>query len=163
MRFPLHITTDSIKHQWRNALRGNRRFPMVLMLEPLYTCNLACIGCAVERHTGRLEDRSHLRKCFEAVERSEAPIVSICGGEPTIYPELEGLIQGIIERRRHIFLCTNALLLDTKVFGKIAPHKRLTLNIHLDGMRRTHDLVCDREGVFDKAVAMIQEGKRLGY
>jgi hopanoid biosynthesis associated radical SAM protein HpnH len=163
MRFPLHITTDSIKHQLRNALRGNRRFPMVLMLEPLYTCNLACIGCATERHTGRLEDRSPLGKCFEAVERSGAPIVSICGGEPTIYPELGELVQGIIERRRHIFLCTNALLLDSKVFGKIAPHKRLTLNVHLDGMRHTHDLVCDREGVFDKAVAMIQEGKRLGY
>jgi hopanoid biosynthesis associated radical SAM protein HpnH len=163
MRFPLHITTDSIKHQVRNALKGNRRFPLVLMLEPLYACNLACLGCALERHTGEIEDRLPLGKCFGALEESGAPVVSICGGEPTIYPELKELVEGIIRRKRHIYLCTNALLLDTRVYGKIPPHKRLTLNIHLDGMRRTHDLVCDRQGVFDKAIAMIKEGKRLGY
>ena len=163
MRFPIHITIDSIRHQIGNALRGNERFPMVLMLEPLYTCNLACIGCATERHTGKLEERSPLQKCFQAVDQSGAPIVSICGGEPTIYPELKELIEGIIARKRHIYLCTNALLLDTKVYGRIRPHKRLTINVHLDGMRKTHDLVCDRNGVFDKAIAMIKEGKRLGY
>jgi len=163
MRFPLHITTDSIKHQVRNALKGNRRFPLVLMLEPLYTCNLACLGCALERHTGEIEDRLPLVKCFEALEKSGAPVVSICGGEPTIYPELKELVEGIIQKKRHIYLCTNALLLDSRVYGKIPPHKRLTLNIHLDGMRRTHDEVCDRLGVFDKAIAMVKEGKRLGY
>jgi hopanoid biosynthesis associated radical SAM protein HpnH len=163
MRFPLHITTDSIRHQLRNAFKGNRRFPLVLMLEPLYTCNLACLGCAPERHTGEIEDRLPLEKCFEALEKSEAPVVSICGGEPTIYPELKELVEGIIRRKRHIYLCTNALLLDSRVYGKIPPHKRLTLNIHLDGMRRTHDEVCARQGVFDKAIAMIKEGKRLGY
>jgi hopanoid biosynthesis associated radical SAM protein HpnH len=163
MRFPIHITIDSIRHQIGNALRGNERFPMVLMLEPLYTCNLACIGCATERHTGKLEERSPLQKCFQAVDQSGAPIVSICGGEPTIYPELKELIEGIIARKRHIYLCTNALLLDTKVYGRIRPHKRLTINVHLDGMRKTHDRVCDRNGVFDKAIAMIKEGKRLGY
>jgi hopanoid biosynthesis associated radical SAM protein HpnH len=133
------------------------------MLEPLYTCNLACLGCALERHTGEIEDRLPLEKCFEALEKSGAPVVSICGGEPTIYPELKELVEGIIKRKRHIYLCTNALLLDTRVYGKISPHKRLTLNIHLDGMRRTHDEVCDRQGVFDKAIAMIREGKRQGY
>ena len=121
MRFPIHITIDSIRHQIGNALRGNERFPMVLMLEPLYTCNLACIGCATERHTGKLEERSPLQKCFQAVDQSGAPIVSICGGEPTIYPELKELIEGIIARKRHIYLCTNALLLDTKVYGRIRP------------------------------------------
>jgi hopanoid biosynthesis associated radical SAM protein HpnH len=158
MRFPLHITTDSIKHQVRNALKGNRRFPLVLMLEPLYACNLACLGCALERHTGEIEDRLPLGKCFEALEESGAPVVSICGGEPTIYPELKELVEGIIRRKRHIYLCTNALLLDTRVYGKIPPHMWLTLNIHLDGMRRTDDQVCDRQGVFDKAIAMIKEG-----
>jgi len=82
------MMTDTIRNQVRNGIRGNKRFPFVLMLEPLYTCNLACIGCAVERHTGKLKDRLPLEKCIEAVEVSEAPIVSICGGEPTIYPEL---------------------------------------------------------------------------
>ncbi|HET6267516.1 MAG TPA: adenosyl-hopene transferase HpnH [Acidobacteriota bacterium] len=163
MRFPLHITVDSIRHQMRNRMRGNKRFPMVLMLEPLYTCNLACLGCSIERHTGKLEDRMPLERCFQAVTDSGTPIVSICGGEPTIYPELPQLIEGIIARKRHIYLCTNALLLDTKVYGVIPPNKRLTINVHLDGLRETHDHVCDRAGVFEKAIAMIQEGKKRGY
>ena len=163
MRFPIHITTDMIQHQFRNAVRGNRRYPFVLMLEPLYTCNLACIGCATERHTGRIQDRLPLEDCLEAVETSEAPVVSICGGEPTIYPELPQLVAGIIERKRHIYLCTNALLLDRKVYGVIPPNKRLMINVHLDGMRETHDRVCDAEGTFDRAIEMIREGKKLGH
>jgi hopanoid biosynthesis associated radical SAM protein HpnH len=163
MRFPIHITTDMVTHQVRQALQGNRRYPFVLMLEPLYTCNLACLGCATERHTGKLADRLPLERCLEAVDQSGAPAVSICGGEPTVYPELPQLVAGIIERRRHIYLCTNALLLDEKVFGVIPPQKRLTINVHLDGMRKTHDRVCARNGVFDQAVAMIREAKRLGF
>jgi hopanoid biosynthesis associated radical SAM protein HpnH len=163
MRFPIHITTDMIKHQVKQAFQGKKRYPFVLMLEPLYTCNLACIGCSVERHTGKLKDRLPVEDCLKAVDDSGAPVVSICGGEPTVYPELKELIDGIIARKCHIYLCTNALLLDSKLFGKIDPHKRLTINVHLDGMRETHDYVCDREGVFDKAVEMIREGKKLGY
>jgi hopanoid biosynthesis associated radical SAM protein HpnH len=163
MRFPLHITTDNIRHQIRYALKGQKRIPMVLMLEPLYTCNLACLGCALERHTGKLEDRLPVEKCLKAADDCGTPVVSICGGEPTIYPELKTLVDGLIARKRHIYLCTNALLVDKKVFGLISPNKRLTLNIHLDGLRKTHDLVCDRKGVFDHAVQMIREGKQLGY
>jgi hopanoid biosynthesis associated radical SAM protein HpnH len=163
MRFPLHITVDNLVHQAKNALRGNRRYPFVLMLEPLYTCNLACLGCATERHTGKLKDRLPLESCFGAADACGAPGVSICGGEPTLYPELKPLIEGLIARRRHIYLCTNALQLQQKVFGVIAPHRRLTINVHLDGMRATHDHVCARDGVFDKAIEMIQEAKRRGY
>ena len=163
MRFPVHMMTDTIQLQVRNAIRGNKRYPFVLMLEPLYTCNLACLGCAIERHTGKLKDRLPLEKCLEAVDVSQAPIVSICGGEPTIYPELAQLVDGIIERKRQIILCTNGLLLDENLYGKIAPNKRLTINVHLDGMKETHDYVCDREGVFDKAIAMIKEGVKLGH
>ena len=152
-----------IKHQVRHAAKGNQRYPFVLMLEPLYTCNLACLGCSTERYTGKLEDRLPLETCLQAVDESGAPGVSLCGGEPTIYPELPGLVQGIIDRKRHIYLCTNALLLDKKVFDVIPPHKRLTINIHLDGMRETHDHVCDRKGVFDKAVEMLREAKQRGY
>jgi hopanoid biosynthesis associated radical SAM protein HpnH len=163
MRFPIHITTDMIQHQFRNALRGNRRYPFVLMLEPLYTCNLACIGCATERHTGKIQDRLPLSTCLDAVDISGAPVVSICGGEPTIYPELPELVAGLIEKKRHIYLCTNALLLDRKVFGRIPPHKRLMINVHLDGMRETHDRVCAAEGTFDRAIEMIKQGRRLGH
>ena len=163
MRFPLHITTDMIAHQVRQGLKGHKRYPFVLMLEPLYTCNLACLGCSLERHTGKLEDRLTLEQCLKAVDQSGAPAVSICGGEPTIYPELKELMGEIIVRKRHIYLCTNALLLDRTVYGRIAPQARITINVHLDGMKKTHDHVCARDGVFDKALEMIKEGKRLGY
>src|SRR2546425_9673297 len=87
MRFPLHLTTGTVKLQVKNALRGRARYPFVLMLEPLYTCNLACLGCAIERHTGKLKDRLPVQTCLEAVEQSRAPVVSICGGEPTLRSE----------------------------------------------------------------------------
>ncbi len=133
------------------------------MLEPLYTCNLACLGCSVERHTGKLKDRMSLETCFKAVEDCGAPIVNICGGEPTLYPELKELIEGLIARDRYIIMCTNALKLDTKVFGVVPPSDHLFLMIHLDGMRQTHDYVCNREGVFDKAVEMIKKAREMGY
>jgi len=163
MRFPFHITSDMVGYQIRQALRGQTRYPFVLMLEPLYTCNLACIGCSTERHTGKLADRLPLETCLRAVDDCGAPTVSICGGEPTLYPELRELVAAIISRKRHIYLCTNGLVLDSKVFGRVPPHKRLTINVHLDGMRATHDQVCAREGVFDTAIDMIREAKRLGY
>jgi hopanoid biosynthesis associated radical SAM protein HpnH len=163
MRFPLHITTDMVSHQFKQWVAGRSRYPLVLMLEPLYTCNLACIGCSTERHTGKLADRLPLEICMRAVDECQAPMVSICGGEPTLYPELPELVQAIIDRQRHIYLCTNALLLQDKVFGKIAPNERLTINVHLDGMQATHDAVCARDGVFERAIAMIREAKRLRY
>src|SRR5262245_11415547 len=163
MRYPIHITADMITHQLKQALRGQRRYPFVLMLEPLYTCNLACIGCALERHTGKLNDRLPVETCLKAVEACGAPAVSVCGGEPTLYPELPALIDGLVARKRHVYLCTNGLLPARKVFGLIPPRRRLTLNVHLDGLRETHDRVCARHGVFDQAIAMIREGKRLGY
>lgn len=163
MRFPLHLQTDQVKLQMKNALRGNERFPFVLMLEPLWTCNLACLGCSVERHTGRLDERVPLEDAIEAAEVCEAPIVSICGGEPTVYPELPELVDALIERKRHIYLCTNALLMEKRVFGKIEPDKRLSINVHLDGLKETHDYVTDREGVFEKAIHGIKESKKRGF
>ena len=163
MRFPFHLTADMVAYQVRQALAGRTRYPFVLMLEPLYTCNLACIGCSIERHTGKLADRLPVEACLKAVDDCGAPSVSICGGEPTLYPELKQLIDAVIARKRHIYLCTNGLVLDTKVFDKIPPNKRLTINVHLDGLRKTHDEVCDREGVFDKAIQMIREAKQRGY
>ncbi|MEM7354180.1 MAG: adenosyl-hopene transferase HpnH [Acidobacteriota bacterium] len=163
MRMPLHIATDMIKYQLKQSFKGNKRYPFVMMLEPLYTCNLACLGCAVERHTGKLKDRLPVDVCLAALDACGAPAVSICGGEPTVYPELPELVEKIIARKKHIYLCTNALLLDKKVFDRIEPHKRLTINVHLDGMRETHDYVCAREGVFDKAIEMVQASKQRGY
>ena len=162
MRFPAHITTDMLKWQAKNWLHGVKRYPFVLMLEPLHTCNLACLGCSPERYNGDLKDRLSLDECFQAVDESGAPVVSICGGEPTIYPEITELIDGIIARKRHIYLCTNGILLD-RFFKKAKPQDRLSINVHLDGMAKTHDFVVDRPGVFDKAIEMIKLGKSLGY
>jgi hopanoid biosynthesis associated radical SAM protein HpnH len=163
MRFPIGFTYAQFKHRRKMGKAKRERYPTVLMLEPLYTCNLACIGCSVERYSGKLQDRMPVEQCFKAAEDCGAPIVNICGGEPTLYPELKELVEGLIERDKHIILCTNALKLDTKVFSVIKPSSRLFLMIHLDGMRETHDFVCNREGVFDKAVEMIKQGKALGY
>jgi len=163
MRFPIGFTMAQARHRAKMTRLGQKRYPTVLMLEPLYTCNLACIGCSVERHTGRLKDRMPLEQCFRAVEDCGAPIINLCGGEPTLYPELPPLVQGLIDREKYIICCTNALKLDTKVFGVIPPHPQFFLMIHLDGMRETHDYVCNRPGVFDRAVEMIKEAKKRGY
>jgi hopanoid biosynthesis associated radical SAM protein HpnH len=163
MRYPLGFTLAQAGHRRKMNKAKRTRYPSVLMLEPLYTCNLACIGCSVERYSGKLADRMSLEQCFKAVDDCGAPIVNVCGGEPTLYPELKGLIEGLIERDKHILMCTNALRLEDKVFGVIPPTTRLFLMVHLDGLRETHDYVCNRKGVFDKAIAMIKKGKDLGY
>ena len=163
MRFPIGFMMAQNKHRAKMEKAGQTRYPTVLMLEPLYTCNLACIGCSIERHTGKLSDRMPLETCFKAVEDCGAPIVNICGGEPTLYPELKELIEGLIAREKYIIFCTNALKLDTKVYGVIPPSDHLFLMIHLDGMQETHDYICNRKGVFDKAIEMIKKGKELGY
>lgn len=163
MRFPLDFALSNAKHMVQQRGKGRKRYPTVLMLEPLYTCNLACIGCSVERHTGKIKDRLSVETCLEAARISEVPTVAVCGGEPTLYPELPELLSGLMDMGRYIILCTNALVLDKKVFDVIPPHKQLFINIHLDGLRETHDFVCNRNGVFDNAVAMIKESKRRGY
>jgi MoaA/NifB/PqqE/SkfB family radical SAM enzyme len=114
-----------IRWQFRNWRRGNTRYPYVLMLEPLHTCNLACLGCSPERYNGDLKDRLPLQDCLQAVDECGAPVVSICGGEPTIYPELPELVEAVVARKRHIYLCTNGLLLE-RFFKKGRPHKRLS-------------------------------------
>lgn len=151
-----------LRWQVKNWLKGKERYPLVLMLEPLHTCNLACLGCSPERYNGELKDRLPLKDCLDAIDECGAPVVSICGGEPTIYPELSELIAGAVARRRHVYLCTNGLLLG-RFYERNRPHDRLSINVHLDGMAKTHDYVVDRPGVFDKAVEMIKLGKSLGY
>jgi hopanoid biosynthesis associated radical SAM protein HpnH len=163
MRFPISFSMAQARYMAKMKQQGRKRFPTVCMLEPLYTCNLACIGCSIERHTGKLKDRLSVDDCLKAVDDAGTPIVALCGGEPTLYPELPELVQKLIDRGIYIILCTNALLLDQKIFGVIPPSKQLFINVHLDGMRETHDFVCDRKGVFDKAIEMIQESKKRGY
>lgn len=163
MRFPIGFTIAQFRHRTRMLRSGQRRFPTVLMLEPLYTCNLQCMGCAVERHTGKLADRLSVAQCLAASDACGAPIVNICGGEPTLYPELPELVDALIQRKRYVICCTNALRLADRLYPNIPPNPRLHLMIHLDGLRETHDMVCRRSGVFDTAIAAIRDAKRRGY
>lgn len=163
MRYPLGFTMAQARHRSRMERAGRHRYPTVLMLEPLYTCNLACLGCSTERHTGKLRDRMTPQQCFDAAEACGAPIVNICGGEPTLYPELAELCEGLIDRGHYLIMCTNALLLEEKLFGVVPPSDKLFLMVHLDGMKATHDMITRREGVFDAALEAIRKGRELGY
>jgi len=147
----------------KQRLRGRKRYPLVLMLEPLFRCNLACAGC------GKIQYPAHILKrqltpeeCFRAVEECGAPMVSIPGGEPLLHPEIDSIVAGLIARRKYIYLCTNALLLREKI-SLFRPSKYLTFSVHLDGQREHHDLSVCREGGYDLALQGVREAVQRGF
>lgn len=140
-----------------------KRFPLVLMLEPLHACNLTCTGCGrIREYESTIGERVPLEECFRASDECGAPIVSICGGEPLMYPQIGELAAGILERRRHVYLCTNGMFI-AKRLGEFKPHKQFFFNVHLDGLRETHDRCVEREGVFDEAIEGIRAAKAAGF
>jgi hopanoid biosynthesis associated radical SAM protein HpnH len=146
-----------------NTLRGRKRYPFVLMLEPTHLCNLACEGCGKIREFEKtIRDMLPLETCLQAVEECGAPIVSICGGEPTIYPHLDGLVQELLRRKKFIYLCTNAMKLD-RFLEKWRPSDYLTINISMDGLETTHDLVRSRRGLYQIDIRMIKLAKAKGF
>jgi len=151
------------KYLVTQRLMGRKRFPLVLMLEPLFRCNLACSGCGKIQHPPEIL-KMHLspEECFAAVEECGAPVVSIPGGEPLLHPQISEIVQGLIERRKFIYLCTNGLLLERSL-DKFQPSPYLNFSVHLDGLREHHDRCVDREGVFDKAVQAIRAAKARGF
>jgi hopanoid biosynthesis associated radical SAM protein HpnH len=163
MRFPLSLTRSMTAYLLKKRLAGQQRFPLVLMLEPLFACNLRCSGCGrVREYADCASDTLSMDECLAAVDECEAPVVSVCGGEPLIYPGIEELIERIIARRKHAYLCTNGLLLEKKLPG-LRRSGRLFINVHLDGMEATHDRLVEREGVFQQAVAGIKAARRAGF
>ena len=163
MRMRLKLMTDLARYMTRQKRAGNTYFPIVLMLEPLHACNLACVGCGrIVEYKDTIRDQMPLEEALGAAEEAGAPIVSICGGEPLIYKHIVPLTKGLIERRRHTMICTNALLLERFV-KQVPPSPYLSFNVHIDGMRETHDRVVDRDGVFDTCVRMIKMLKEKGY
>jgi hopanoid biosynthesis associated radical SAM protein HpnH len=163
MRMRFKLMTDLARYMSRQKRAGHKYFPIVLMLEPLHACNLACIGCGrIVEYKDTIRDQMPLEEALGAAEEADAPIVSICGGEPLIYKHIVPLTQGLIERKRHTMICTNALLLERFV-KQVPPSPYLSFNVHLDGMRQTHDRVVDRDGVFDTCVRMITMLKEKGY
>ena len=146
-------------------LRGRRRYPLVLMLEPLFRCNLACAGCGKIQYPGQIL-RKHLsvEACLKAVEECGAPVVSIPGGEPLMYPEIGRLVEELVARRKYVYLCTNAILLKEKLErGVFKPAKYLTFSVHMDGLREEHDAAVCRDGVYDEAVEGIKEALGRGF
>ena len=146
-------------------LRGKKRYPLVLMLEPLFRCNLACAGCGKIQYPGHIL-RKHLtvEQCLRAVDECGAPMVSIPGGEPLMYPEIGELVRALVARQKYIYLCTNAILLKEKLEANLfTPSKYLTFSVHMDGLREEHDEAVCREGVYDDAVEGIREALRRGF
>ena len=163
MRFPLSLTRSMAGHLLRQRLAGRKRFPLVLMLEPLHACNLTCTGCGrIREYSTSLKARLSIDQCLAAVEECGAPVVSICGGEPLIYPGIEELVGRITDRGHHVYLCTNGTALAKKLPG-FRPSSRLSINIHLDGMEATHDAIVERQGVFAKAIEGLKAAKAAGF
>ncbi len=147
----------------KQRIKGNDKYPLVLMLEPLFRCNLACPGCGkIDYEDDILNKRLSVEECLRAVDECGAPIVSIPGGEPLIHKDIKEIVEGITARGKFVYLCTNALLLKKKL-GLFTPTPYLTFSVHLDGMKDHHDKAVDQEGAFDKAVEAIREAKKRGF
>jgi len=153
------VATYVLSQRWR----GNKHYPLVLMLEPLFRCNLACAGC------GKIQYPPHILKkhltpeqCFNAVDECGAPMVSIPGGEPLLHPQIKEIVEGLVARRKYIYLCTNALLLKEKI-DLFKPSKYLTFSVHMDGQEDHHDFAVCREGTYKVAVEGIREAVKRGF
>ena len=160
---PIELSLRLAVYLLKKRLTGRKRFPLVTMLEPLEMCNLACVGCGRIREYQPVIDRMMpVDVALNAVKESGAPIVSIAGGEPTIHPKIDEIINRLIEDKYFVYCCTNGLLLD-KMLTKIPPSKYLCWVVHMDGMEEMHDESVARRGVFKKAVQVMELALSLGY
>ena len=163
LRFPLPMTLRIAGYVARKKLARTKRFPMVLMLEPLHACNLTCTGCGrIREYAPTIKQKLSIEECLAAVDECGAPVVSICGGEPMIYPGIGELTAKILEKKKAVYLCTNGMFIRKKL-KEFKPSPRFFFNVHLDGMRETHDLAVERKGVFDAAVDGIKAAKGSGF
>ncbi len=165
MGVPLSQMYTVASYVFGQRLKGVERYPLVLMLEPLFRCNLACAGC------GKIQYPAHILKrnlsaedCFKAVDECPAPMVSIPGGEPLLHPDIKEIVEGLIARKKYIYLCTNAILLKQKLEeGIFKPSKYLTFSVHLDGHGDHHDFAVCREGIYDTATEAIRLAVQQGF
>jgi len=147
----------------KQKLQGVKKYPLVLMLEPLFRCNLACAGCGkIDYPEDILDQRLSYEECMQAVDECNAPMVSIPGGEPLIHKEMPQIVAGIIARKKYVYLCTNALLLKKRI-DDYTPSPYLTFSIHLDGMQERHDTSVCQDGVFERAVEAVKLALGKGF
>jgi len=147
----------------RQKVKGRKHYPLVLMLEPLLRCNLACAGCGKIQYPGHVLKRQlSPEECFKAVDECGVPVVSIPGGEPLMHPQIVEIVEGLVARKKYVYLCTNALLLREKL-DQFKPSKYLSFSVHMDGLREEHDFAVCREGTYDKAIEGIREALKRGF
>lgn len=163
MGIPLRQKLSVASYVLRQRLSGRKRYPLVLMLEPLFRCNLACAGCGkIDYPDPILQQSMSVDDALRAVDECGAPVVSIAGGEPLLHKQLPDIVNGIVARRKYVYLCTNALLMDKKL-SAYEPSVYFTWSVHLDGDREMHDASVCQPGVYDRAVAAITRAKREGF
>jgi hopanoid biosynthesis associated radical SAM protein HpnH len=163
MAVPLNQAVRVGAYVLKQHLIGRKRYPLVLMLEPLFRCNLACAGCGkIDYPAEILNQRLSVAQCMEAVDECGAPVVVIAGGEPLLHREIDQIVEGAIARRKFVIVCTNALLLEKKM-ELFKPSKWFTWSVHLDGDRQEHDKSVCQAGVYDRAVAAIAKAKQAGF
>jgi hopanoid biosynthesis associated radical SAM protein HpnH len=163
MAVPLNQALRVGAYVVKQHLLGRKRYPLVLMLEPLFRCNLACAGCGkIDYPAEILNQRLSVAECMEAVDECGAPVVVIAGGEPLLHREIEQIVEGAIARKKFVIVCTNALLLEKKMH-LFRPSKWFSWSVHLDGSREEHDVSVCQTGVYDRAVAAIAAAKRAGF
>jgi hopanoid biosynthesis associated radical SAM protein HpnH len=160
---PLHQTIRVGAYVTKQHLLGVKRYPLVLMLEPLFRCNLACAGCGkIDYPAEILNQRLSVDECLQAVDECGAPVVSIAGGEPLLHKEIDQVVEGIIARKKFVYLCTNALLMEKKI-DLFKPNPFFIWSVHLDGDKHDHDKSVCQEGVYDRAVEAIRLAKNRGF
>ena len=163
MSIPLRQTIRVGAYVVGRHLRGVERYPLVLMLEPLFRCNLACAGCGkIDYPDPILNQRLSVEECLDAVDECGAPIVVLAGGEPLLHRDIDRIAAGITAKKKFVYLCTNALLLEKKI-DQFVPNRHFSWSIHLDGEREEHDRSVCQDGVYDRAVAAIALAKERGF
>ncbi|MFQ6121542.1 MAG: adenosyl-hopene transferase HpnH [Dehalococcoidales bacterium] len=163
MGFSWQLSLSLAKYLMKNKLQGRKRFPLVLMLEPTFRCNLTCAGCGrIREYRDILDNMLSADECLAAVDEADAPVVSITGGEPLLHPDIGQIVSGIVTRKRFVHLCTNGLLLEESL-RKFKPSPYISFVLHLDSLAESHDRFAGRKGVFRTAVAGIKAAKRAGF
>ena len=163
MAVPLNQAIRVGAYVLKQHLIGRKRYPLVLMLEPLFRCNLACAGCGkIDYPAAILNQRLSVTECLEAVDECGAPVVVIAGGEPLLHKEIDQVVEGAIARKKFVIVCTNALLLEKKM-GLFKPGPYFTWSVHLDGAKAEHDASVCQDGVYERAVAAIAAAKKAGF
>jgi hopanoid biosynthesis associated radical SAM protein HpnH len=163
MRFPISLYVSMTGYLLSKKIKREERFPLVLMLEPTHRCNLTCSGCGrIREYHDTIHEEMTLEECFKSVDEAGAPVVTVTGGEPLLYSHIVELVDGLLRRKKHIYFCTNGLLLE-EMLPRFKANSYFTWNVHFDGTESVHDQIIGRKGGFQKALAGVRAAKAKGF